>query len=72
MTVPEAMNFLLGEAPALGPGKPLEGYDMLGDHARALDLVVARAACPARPSCGNWRRPSCAAPAGLRIRLWVP
>ena len=44
VTVLEAMDFLLGEAPALGPGKPLEGYDMLGDHARALDLVVARAA----------------------------
>ena len=43
ITVLEAMDFLLGEAPALGPGKPLEGYDMLNDHARALDLVLARA-----------------------------
>ncbi|MDO7848602.1 Fic family protein [Hymenobacter sp. M29] len=37
------MDFLLGEAPVLGPGKPLEGYDMLGDHARALDLALERA-----------------------------
>lgn len=43
VTVLEAMNFLLGEAPVLGPGKPLEGYDMLGDHARALDLILERA-----------------------------
>jgi len=43
VTVLEALDFLLGEAPALGPGKPLEGYDMLGDHARALDLVLAQA-----------------------------
>jgi Fic family protein len=50
VTVLEAMDFLLGEAPALGPGKPLEGYDMLGDHARALDLVVSRAAAQELPS----------------------
>ena len=43
VTVLEAMDFLLGEAPTLGPGKPLEGYDMLGDHARALDLAMERA-----------------------------
>ncbi|MBH8560421.1 Fic family protein [Hymenobacter negativus] len=43
VTVLEAMDFLLGEAPILGPGKPLEGYDMLGDHARALDLALERA-----------------------------
>ncbi|MDO7887834.1 Fic family protein [Hymenobacter cheonanensis] len=43
VTVLEAMDFLLGEAPTLGPGKPLEGYDMLGDHARALDLALERA-----------------------------
>ncbi len=43
VTVLEAFDFLLGEAPVLGPGKPLEGYDMLGDHARALDLALARA-----------------------------
>ncbi|AIZ65557.1 hypothetical protein PK28_18200 (plasmid) [Hymenobacter sp. DG25B] len=43
VTVLEAMDFLLGEAPVLGPGKPLEGYDMLGDHARALDLALERA-----------------------------
>jgi len=49
VTVPEAMNFLLGKAPALGPGKPFEDYDMLGDHARALDLVVARAAAQELP-----------------------
>lgn len=41
VTVLEAVDFLLGEAPILGPGKPLEGYDMLGDHARALDLALA-------------------------------
>lgn len=40
VTVLEAMDFLLGEAPVLGLGKPLEGYDMLGDHARTLDLVL--------------------------------
>ena len=49
VTVLEAMDFLLGEAPALGPGKPLEGYDMLGDHARALDLVLTRAAARQPP-----------------------
>lgn len=49
VTVLEAIDFLLGEAPALGPGKPLEGYDMLGDHARALDLVLARAAARQLP-----------------------
>jgi Fic family protein len=43
VTVLEAMDFLLGEAPTLGSGKPLEGYDMLGDHARALDLALERA-----------------------------
>lgn len=43
VTVLEALDFLLGEAPALGSGKPLEGYDMLADHARALDLVLTRA-----------------------------
>ena len=43
VTVLEAFDFLLGEAPVLGPGKPLEGYDMLGDHARALDLALERA-----------------------------
>lgn len=43
VTVLEAFDFLLGEAPTLGPGKPLEGYDMLGDHARGLDLALERA-----------------------------
>lgn len=50
VTVLEAIDFLLGQAPALGPGKPLEGYDMLGDHARALDLVLARADAQQLPS----------------------
>ena len=43
VTVLEAFDFLLGAAPTLGPGKPLVGYDMLGDHARALDLALQRA-----------------------------
>ena len=43
VTVLEAMDFLLGEAPALGVGRPLEGYSMLEDHALALDLALARA-----------------------------
>jgi len=43
VTVLEAFDFLLGAAPTLGPGKPLEGYDMLGDHARALDVALQRA-----------------------------
>lgn len=43
VTVLEAFDFLLGSAPILGPGKPLVGYDMLGDHARALDLALRRA-----------------------------
>ncbi|MDQ2770759.1 MAG: Fic family protein [Bacteroidota bacterium] len=43
VTVLEAFDFLLGAAPTLGPGKPLAGYDMLGDHARALDLALQRA-----------------------------
>jgi Fic family protein len=43
VTVLEAFDFLLGTAPTLGPGKPLAGYDMLGDHARALDLALQRA-----------------------------
>ena len=43
VTVLEAFDFLLGAAPILGPGKPLAGYDMLGDHARALDLALQRA-----------------------------
>ena len=43
VTVLEAFDFLLGAAPTLGPGKPLAGYDMLGDHARALDLALLRA-----------------------------
>ena len=43
VTVLEAMDFLLGEAPALGLGRPLKGYNMLEDHALALDLALARA-----------------------------
>ncbi|OGX84990.1 hypothetical protein BEN47_15650 [Hymenobacter lapidarius] len=43
VTVLEAFDFLLGAAPTLGPGKPLAGYDMLGDHALALDLALQRA-----------------------------
>jgi len=43
VTVLEAIDFLLGEAPALGLGRPLEGYNMLEDHALALDLALARA-----------------------------
>lgn len=43
VTVAEAFDFLLGTAPTLGDGKPLEGYDMLGDHAQALDLALQRA-----------------------------
>lgn len=43
VSVLEAVDFLLGAAATLGPGKPLEGYDMLGDHARALDLALQRA-----------------------------
>jgi Fic family protein len=43
VTVLEAFDFLLGAAPTLGPGKPLAGYDMLGDHARALGLALQRA-----------------------------
>ena len=43
VTVLEAFDFLLGAAPTLGPGKPLAGYDMLDDHARALDLALQRA-----------------------------
>jgi len=45
VTVLEAFDFLLGAAPTLGTGKPLAGYDMLGDHARAraLDLALRRA-----------------------------
>ena len=43
VTILEAFDFLLGATPTLGPGKPLEGYDMLGDHARALDLALRRA-----------------------------
>jgi len=43
VTVLEAFDFLLGAAPTLGQGKPLAGYDMLGDHARALDLALQRA-----------------------------
>ncbi|SMC00690.1 filamentation induced by cAMP protein Fic [Hymenobacter roseosalivarius DSM 11622] len=43
VTVLEAFDFLLGATPTLGPGKPLAGYDMLGDHARALDLALQRA-----------------------------
>jgi hypothetical protein len=39
----KAFDFLLGAAPTLGPGKPLAGYDMLGDHARARDLALQRA-----------------------------
>ncbi|MGI4736590.1 MAG: Fic family protein [Janthinobacterium lividum] len=50
VTVPEALDFLLGAAPVLGPDKPLEGYDMLGDHARALDLVLQRADARQLPS----------------------
>ena len=41
MSVLEVFDFLLGAAPTLGPGKPLAGYDMLGDH--ALDLALQRA-----------------------------
>ena len=43
VSVLEAFDFLLGAAPTLGPGKPLAGYDMLGDHAHALDLALQRA-----------------------------
>ena len=43
VSVLEAFDFLLGAAPTLGPGKPLAGYDMLGDHARTLDLALQRA-----------------------------
>lgn len=50
VTVPEAFDFLLGAAPTLGLGKPLEGYDMLGDHARALDVALQRASEQRLPS----------------------
>ena len=43
VTVLEAFDFLLGAAPTLAPGKPLAGYDMLSDHARALDQALRRA-----------------------------
>jgi Fic family protein len=50
VTVLEAFDFLLGAVPTLGPGKPLAGYDMLGDHARALDLALQRADAQLLPS----------------------
>ena len=50
VTVLEAFDFLLGVAPTLGPGKPLAGYDMLGDHACALDLTLRRADAQHLPS----------------------
>jgi hypothetical protein len=43
VTVPGALDFLLSEAPALKPDEPPEGYNMLDDHAQALDLVLRRA-----------------------------
>lgn len=50
VSVLEAFDFLLGAAPTLGPGKPLAGYDMLGDHARALDLALQQADARQLPS----------------------
>jgi Fic family protein len=50
VTVLEAMDFLLGEAPALGLGRPLEDYNMLEDHALALNLALARADAQQLPS----------------------
>ena len=50
VTVSEAFDFLLGVTPTLGTGKPLAGYDMLGDHARALDLALRRADTQQLPS----------------------
>jgi Fic family protein len=50
VTVPKAFDFLLSAAPTLGPSKPLVGYDMLGNHARALDLALRRADAQHLPS----------------------
>lgn len=40
VTVAEAFDFLGGNPPQLSPGKGLTSYDMLGDHARALNLAL--------------------------------
>lgn len=50
VTIAEAFDFLLGAAPTLGAGKPLEGYDMLADHALALDMALLRADARHLPS----------------------
>lgn len=43
IAVLEAFDYQLGAALTLGAGKPLAGYDMLDDYARALDLDMQRA-----------------------------
>ncbi|MBX0293112.1 Fic family protein [Hymenobacter sp. HSC-4F20] len=40
VTVQSAFDFLVGEQAMIDPSLPWDGYDMLADHAQALDLAL--------------------------------
>jgi Fic family protein len=50
VTVQPALDFLVGEQARVDKSLPWEGYDMLADHARALDLALQRAGTRELPS----------------------
>ena len=52
MTIQPALDFLTGEPARVSERLPWDSYDMLADHARALELVLERATVG---SCPLWR-----------------
>ena len=50
VTIQPALDFLTGEPARVGERLPWDGYDMLADHARALDLALQRAEARELPS----------------------
>jgi Fic family protein len=50
VTVQPALDFLIGDHARLDKSLPWDGYDMLVDHARALDLALHRAEARQLPS----------------------
>lgn len=70
VTVLEALDFLLGAAPALEPGKLLEGSDMLGGHTRALDLTLARTTAQQLPGPALLRELGATLPTSVPTHWW--
>jgi Fic family protein len=50
VTVQPALDFLVGDHARLDKSLPWDGYDMLADHARVLDLALHRAEARQLPS----------------------